>query len=59
MTFLLASREYAERRHRDLLAAVPAGPGVNGKKVGEDAQYELPNGKMASVKILEAEPYQG
>jgi transcription elongation factor GreA len=32
---------------------------VNGKKIGEDAQYELPNGKLASVKILEAKPYSG
>lgn len=30
-----------------------------GHKVGEDAEYELPNGKKASVKILKAEPYQG
>jgi transcription elongation factor GreA len=32
---------------------------VNGKKIGEDAQYELPNGKLASVKILAAKPYNG
>lgn len=32
---------------------------MNGKKIGEDAQYELPNGKLASVKILKAEPYKG
>jgi transcription elongation factor GreA len=31
---------------------------VIGKKVGQDAQYELPNGKFASVKILKAKPYQ-
>ena len=37
----------------------PLGSGVIGHKVGEDAQYELPNGKKASVKILKAEPYSG
>ncbi|HET6634772.1 MAG TPA: transcription elongation factor GreA, partial [Streptomyces sp.] len=33
--------------------------GVNGQKVGTDAEYELPNGKKASVRILEAKPYKG
>ncbi|MFE4718129.1 transcription elongation factor GreA, partial [Streptomyces sp. NPDC056728] len=33
--------------------------GVNGNKMGEDALYEVPNGKLASVKILEAKPYRG
>ena len=47
MTFLLASREYASSRHRDLLPAVARwARGVNGKKVGADAEYELPNGKQ-------------
>jgi len=32
---------------------------VTGKKRGEDATYELPNGKSASVKILDVKPYQG
>lgn len=30
-----------------------------GKRVGENAEYELPNGKTAAVKILKAEPFQG
>lgn len=30
---------------------------MNGKKVGEFAEYELPNGKTASVKVLAAKPY--
>ena len=37
----------------------PLGSGVLGHKVGEVAQYELPNGKKASVTILSAEPYNG
>ncbi|MBA4861216.1 transcription elongation factor GreA [Streptomyces sp. PSKA54] len=59
LTFLLASREYASEDIETYSPQSPLGTGVNGKKVGEDAQYELPNGKFASVKILEAKPYQG
>ncbi len=59
MTFLLASREYASSDIETYSPQSPLGTGVMGKKVGEDAQYELPNGKKASVKILEATPYRG
>ncbi|AVH56825.1 MULTISPECIES: transcription elongation factor GreA [Streptomyces] len=59
LEFLLASREYASSDIETYSPQSPLGSGVNGKKVGEDAQYELPNGKFASVKILKAEPYQG
>ncbi len=59
LTFLLASREYASSDIETYSPQSPLGSGVNGKKVGEDAEYELPNGKLASVKILEAKPYQG
>nr|WP_202497434.1 transcription elongation factor GreA [Streptomyces sp. SID5469] len=59
LDFLLASREYASADIETYSPQSPLGSGVNGKKVGEDAQYELPNGKLASVKILKAEPYQG
>ncbi|MEU2232374.1 MULTISPECIES: transcription elongation factor GreA [Streptomyces] len=59
MTFLLASREYASEDIDTYSPQSPLGSGVNGKKVGEDAQYELPNGKKATVKILNAKPYTG
>jgi transcription elongation factor GreA len=59
LTFLLASREYASDEIETYSPQSPLGTGVNGKKVGEDAEYELPNGKKASVKILKAEPYVG
>ncbi len=59
MTFLLASREYASEDIETYSPQSPLGTGVNGKKVGEIAEYELPNGKTASVKILDAKPYQG
>ncbi|MFC4606748.1 transcription elongation factor GreA [Streptomyces maoxianensis] len=58
-TFLLASREYASNNIETYSPQSPLGSGVNGKKVGENAEYELPNGKKASVKILEAKPYNG
>ncbi|GAA3047883.1 transcription elongation factor GreA [Streptomyces olivoverticillatus] len=44
--------------HRDVLPQSPLGTGVNGKKIGEDAEYELPNGKKAKVRVLEAKPYR-
>lgn len=59
LAFLLASREYASSDIETYSPQSPLGGGVNGKKVGADAEYELPNGKMASVRILEAKPYQG
>jgi transcription elongation factor GreA len=58
LDFLLASREYASTEIETYSPQSPLGSGVTGKKVGEDAQYELPNGKLASVRILKAEPYQ-
>lgn len=59
LTFLLASREYASSDIETYSPQSPLGSGVMGHKVGEDAEYELPNGKSASVKILKAEPYNG
>ncbi|MGW6402822.1 transcription elongation factor GreA [Streptomyces sp. NPDC055134] len=59
MTFLLASREYASADIETYSPQSPLGSGVNGKKIGEDARYELPNGKLASVKVLAAKPYNG
>ncbi|KUH39256.1 MULTISPECIES: transcription elongation factor GreA [Streptomyces] len=57
LVFLLASREYASSDIETYSPQSPLGSGVNGKKVGEDAEYELPNGKKASVRILDAKPY--
>jgi transcription elongation factor GreA len=59
LTFLLASREYASDTIETYSPQSPLGVGLNGKKAGEDAEYELPNGKMAKVKILSAKPYTG
>ena len=58
MTFLLGSREGASpTTWRRTLRSRRSAPVWNSKKVGEDAEYELPNGKFASVKILQAKPY--
>ncbi|MDT3726052.1 transcription elongation factor GreA [Streptomyces sp. DSM 41972] len=59
LTFLLASREYASSDVETYSPQSPLGSGVMGHKVGDDAEYELPNGKKASVKILKAVPYSG
>ncbi|MFB7271746.1 transcription elongation factor GreA [Streptomyces sp. NPDC056244] len=59
LDFLLASREYASSEIETYSPQSPLGSGVNGKKVGDNAEYELPNGKTASVKILDAKPYGG
>ncbi|MGX9918323.1 transcription elongation factor GreA [Streptomyces sp. NPDC002248] len=59
LTFLMASREYASSDIETYSPQSPLGTGVNGKKVGDTAEYELPNGKKASVKILDAKPYKG
>ncbi|MEV5380321.1 transcription elongation factor GreA [Streptosporangium nondiastaticum] len=59
LDFLLASREYASSDIETYSPQSPLGSGVNGKKIGEDAEYELPNGKKAMVRILEAKPYTG
>ncbi|MBZ4318433.1 transcription elongation factor GreA [Streptomyces huiliensis] len=59
LAFLLASREYASSDIETYSPQSPLGTGVNGKKIGEDAEYELPNGRKAKVRILDAKPYQG
>lgn len=59
MTFLLGSREYANSDVETYSPQSPLGSGVNGKKVGDEASYELPNGSTAAVKILDTKPYRG
>ncbi|RKT06553.1 transcription elongation factor GreA [Streptomyces sp. 3211.6] len=59
LEFLLASREYASDDFETYSPQSPLGAGVMGKKVGEDAQYELPNGKKATVKVMAVKPFNG
>ncbi|KIF01684.1 transcription elongation factor GreA [Streptomyces sp. NPDC093801] len=59
LEFLLASREYASDDFETYSPQSPLGAGVLGKQVGEDAQYELPNGKKATVKVMAVKPFNG
>ncbi|MCM2421290.1 MULTISPECIES: transcription elongation factor GreA [Streptomyces] len=59
MTFLVGSREYVSDTLETYSPQSPLGKGVSGKKAGEDAVYELPNGKKSSVKILSVKPHRG
>ena len=59
VTFLLASREEVGSPIDVYSPRSPRGSAISGKKVGETATYTLPNGRVASVEILEAVPYAG
>jgi transcription elongation factor GreA len=59
VTFLLASREETGAPIEVYSPKSPLGGAINGKKVGEKATYSLPNGRSASVEILDAVPYGG
>ncbi|MCX4747071.1 transcription elongation factor GreA [Kitasatospora sp. NBC_01287] len=59
MVFLLGSREVAGDDLDVYSPQSPLGRAIDGKKIGDSAQYDLPNGKKAGVKILEVKPYVG
>jgi transcription elongation factor GreA len=59
VTFLLASREESGAPIDVYSPKSPLGSAISGKKVGEKATYSLPNGRSATVEILEAVPYAG
>jgi transcription elongation factor GreA len=59
VTFLLASREESGAPIDVYSPRSPLGSAISGKKVGEKANYSLPNGRSATVEILEAVPYGG
>ncbi len=59
VTFLLASREESGTPIDVYSPRSPLGSAISGKKVGEMATYTLPNGRSATVEILEAVPYVG
>ena len=57
-TFLLASREEAPHASIDVFSSSsPMGVAVTGKKVGEQASYQTPNGKEMTVEILKIDSY--
>ena len=56
--FLLGSRE--DNTHDDLevfSARSPLGRALDGARVGDSVDYQLPNGKTMTVELLSAEPY--
>ena len=59
VTFLLASREESGAPIDVYSPRSPLGSAISGKKVGDIATYTLPNGRAATVEILEAVPYGG
>jgi transcription elongation factor GreA len=59
VAFLLASREESGTPIDVYSPRSPLGSAITGKKVGETATYTLPNGRAATVEILEAVPYGG
>lgn len=59
LQFLLGSREDAGASIEVYSPQSPLGAAINGRKVGQSSQYELPNGRTMAVKLLSAEPYRG
>ena len=60
LKFLLGSREMAGDEDLEVYSEKsPLGAAINGKKKGDQASYEAPNGKMITVKVLAASPYRG
>ncbi|MDA8323791.1 MAG: GreA/GreB family elongation factor, partial [Actinomycetota bacterium] len=59
VTFLLASREESGAPIDVYSPRSPLGSAIHGKKVGETASYNLPNGRTVTVEIIDAVPYGG
>lgn len=57
LEFLLGSREDAGAAIEVYSPQSPLGSAINGLRIGETTEYELPNGKSLPVKLLAAEPY--
>jgi transcription elongation factor GreA len=58
--FLLGSREISDGSDLEVYSEKsPLGAAINGKKIGEKASYEAPNGKTIEVTVKAAKPYTG
>jgi transcription elongation factor GreA len=57
MTFLLGSREDDSVELEVYSAQSPLGRAINGKRIGDKATYELPNGHAMTVEVLASKPY--
>ena len=59
-TFLIGSREEAETAGIEVYsAASPLGKALTGKREGEAAEYETPNGKTVKLTLVSARPFSG
>ena len=59
-TFLLASREEGSHGSMSVYSPQsPIGAAILGAAPGESREYELPNGKMQQVSVIEAKPFTG
>ncbi|MFC7404923.1 transcription elongation factor GreA [Georgenia alba] len=59
-TFLLGSREGAPDLDIDVYSeSSPLGSALVGKRAGDTATYETPNGAQIEVKIKEVKPFRG
>jgi transcription elongation factor GreA len=59
VTFLLGSREVEIGDLEVYSEKSPLGAAINGKRRGEKAGYQLPNGRTVSVEIVDAKPFTG
>ena len=60
LTFLLGSREIADGSDLEVYSEKsPLGAAINGKKIGDKASYDAPNGKKIDVTVKAATPYAG
>lgn len=59
VTFLLASLEVPDAPIDVYSPRSPLGSAILGKKEGDTATYSLPNGRSATVEILDVVPYPG
>lgn len=57
--FLLGSREVSVGDLEVYSEKSPLGSAILDKKPGEDASYELPNGRQVQVTIVSVEPFTG
>ena len=59
MRFLLGSREIQGEDIDVYSEKSPLGGAIMGKKAGDEATYEAPNGKTLQIEIVDAVPYAG
>jgi transcription elongation factor GreA len=59
MRFLLGSREVAGDGIEVYSEKSPLGAAILGKRTGDQASYEAPNGKQIAVEVVDIQPFTG